>query len=237
MGKTGIFNISSVSAENKKGKKKMSLSAICREYASDPTNEDKRNRCFGALYKRMQWYAYKLVGDQDIAYDMVANTFEKAIKNHSQFDPEKGEYSTWIYRILRNVCFAYWHDTKKEGLVDNDISELHPTIFNNDDIQEKDVSDSIIQVEGKNALESVGIETCIQSLYNASINEIETMDPRFKKILVAKLIDKKTIKEIAEEEQCAESSVKHYLYKGKELISKTLQTKYRDLYEVYVSYI
>ena len=171
-----------------------------------------------------------------VTYNHI-NTFEKAIKNHSQFDPEKGEYSTWIYRILRNVCFAHWHDTKKEGLVDDDITDLHPTIFNNDEIQEKDISDSIIKVDGGNALESIGIESCIESLYNASINEIESMDPRFKKILVAKLIDKKTIKEIAEEEQCAESSVKHYLYKGKEMICKNLQTKYRDLYEVYISYI
>lgn len=63
-------------------------------------------------YKLMR-YATHLVHDEDIALDIVQNSFIKAFINLNSFDIEK-KFSSWIYRIVHNEAMNNIKKYKKE---------------------------------------------------------------------------------------------------------------------------
>jgi RNA polymerase sigma-70 factor (ECF subfamily) len=42
------------------------------------------------------------VGDQSLAEDLTADTFERAWRNRQHFDPDKATFTTWLFAIARN---------------------------------------------------------------------------------------------------------------------------------------
>src|SRR4051794_28617252 len=52
-------------------------------------------RLFGFLVYR--------TGDRDLAEDMLASTFERALRARARFDPRRGREKTWLYSIATNL--------------------------------------------------------------------------------------------------------------------------------------
>lgn len=61
---------------------------------------------FFALYdlyvNRIATFAYRQTGNETIAQDITANTFEKALKNIKQYEPQGSSFCAWLYTIARN---------------------------------------------------------------------------------------------------------------------------------------
>lgn len=53
----------------------------------------------GALYS---FLAYRS-GDRGLAEDLLADTFERALRSRRGFDPRKGKEKTWLYSIALNL--------------------------------------------------------------------------------------------------------------------------------------
>lgn len=47
----------------------------------------------------------RLLGDRSLAEELVQEVFLKVWRSSHTFDPSRGSFSTWLYRIMRNVAF------------------------------------------------------------------------------------------------------------------------------------
>lgn len=65
-------------------------------------------------------YVRSLGIEQNLAYDVVQDSFIKAYRNIRSFNPKKGKWSSWIYRIAHNVAMDSFKKQKKDLTVDDE---------------------------------------------------------------------------------------------------------------------
>lgn len=65
-------------------------------------------------------YVRSLGIEQNLAYDVVQDCFIKAYRNIRSFNPKKGKWSSWLYRIAHNCTMDYFKKSKKDLTVDED---------------------------------------------------------------------------------------------------------------------
>lgn len=92
-------------------------------------------------YKLMR-YATHLVHDEDIALDIVQNSFIKAFINLYGFDVKK-KFSSWIYRIVHNEAMNSIKKYRKEVKMPDDFD--FPS--NEDITKEFEHKENVIKVE------------------------------------------------------------------------------------------
>jgi len=67
---------------------------------------------FDPLYTRYLKGVYAFIFyrtmERYTAEDLTSQTFLKAIENIGSFNPKKGAFSTWLYRIARNTVFDHY---------------------------------------------------------------------------------------------------------------------------------
>ena len=63
---------------------------------------------------------------RELAEDLTSDTFLKAIEKIEQFDAEKGQFSTWIYTIARNLITDHWRAHREHKDIEDvwDLSSL-----------------------------------------------------------------------------------------------------------------
>jgi RNA polymerase sigma-70 factor (ECF subfamily) len=54
---------------------------------------------------RLQQFAFKHVGSEQVALEMVQETMTTVWQKSHLFDNRKSSLSTWVYTIARNLCF------------------------------------------------------------------------------------------------------------------------------------
>lgn len=65
-------------------------------------------------------YVRSLGIEQNLAYDVVQESFIKAYRNIRSFNPKKGKWSSWLYRITHNCAMDSFKKSKKDLTVDDD---------------------------------------------------------------------------------------------------------------------
>ncbi|MEN3283483.1 MAG: hypothetical protein V7607_4623 [Solirubrobacteraceae bacterium] len=75
------------------------------------------NDDFGAFYERhvdaVTAYVARRVGRPDLTFDVVAETFARALEHGDDYDPERGAAVAWLFGIARNVVI----DAARRGRV------------------------------------------------------------------------------------------------------------------------
>lgn len=73
-------------------------------------------QAFGVLYDRyidrIYAFAYHQMGDQQLAQDITAATFEKALRGLHQYTSRGFAFSAWLYRIAHNEIVQYYRRTR-----------------------------------------------------------------------------------------------------------------------------
>lgn len=84
---------------------------------------------FGKIYdtyiKKIYNFIYYKTWHQETAEDLTSQTFFKALKAIKKFNPDKGNFSSWLYQIARNNICDHFRSLKTTTDIDDawDISD------------------------------------------------------------------------------------------------------------------
>lgn len=70
---------------------------------------------FREYYPRVYNYLRYRVSTPDDAEDLISVIFEKAYSHRSQFDPGKGTFSTWLFRIAHNTLANFYRTRERRS--------------------------------------------------------------------------------------------------------------------------
>lgn len=71
--------------------------------------------------------ASRLIPDPSTAEDLVQEAMVRAWERTSRFDPRRGLFTTWLYRIVVNLCIDYRRRKQPEPIPD-DFDPADPTV-------------------------------------------------------------------------------------------------------------
>ncbi len=78
---------------------------------------------FGPLYdsysEKIYNYIYYRTHHAQTAQDITSDVFFKALSKINTFDPDKGNFGAWLYRIARNTLTDYYRTRKPEANIDD----------------------------------------------------------------------------------------------------------------------
>ncbi|OGF26295.1 hypothetical protein A2303_03805 [Candidatus Falkowbacteria bacterium RIFOXYB2_FULL_47_14] len=92
------------------------ISAIKQCQAGDPEK-------FGVLYdkyiKKIYDFVYYKTHHRETAEDLTSRIFMKALENIGGFDPGKGTFQAWIYRIARNTVIDHYRTSRAHANIED----------------------------------------------------------------------------------------------------------------------
>jgi RNA polymerase sigma-70 factor (ECF subfamily) len=161
--------------------------------------------------KRVLSIAYNFRLNREDAKDIYQEVFLRVFRGLKDFEG-KSEFSTWLYRIVTNVCISFKRSQKKYEYVlidqEYDGDEKYNSLNN------------VIVDESKTDDQLIGNEIT-KKIWNA----VDTLSPQQKLTFTYKYLHEYKIKEIAVMMNCTESSIKKYLF----IASRKIREKLKDL--------
>ena len=97
-------------------------------------SQEGNKQAFGILVKRYMQRSYYvalgLVSSHEDALDLSQEAFVRAYRAIKRFEPGR-QFFTWFYQILRNLCFNFIRDRKKNvyrfsDIPENEVIEFKP---------------------------------------------------------------------------------------------------------------
>jgi RNA polymerase sigma-70 factor (ECF subfamily) len=70
---------------------------------------------FREFYPRVYTYLRYRVNTPEDAEDLISLVFEKAYSHREKFDPTKGDFSTWLFRIAHNTLANYYRTQERRS--------------------------------------------------------------------------------------------------------------------------
>ncbi|GAA3405823.1 RNA polymerase sigma factor SigW [Paenibacillus hodogayensis] len=153
---------------------------------------------------KLHMLAYRMLHNQHDSEDIVQETFVRVYLNLNQYD-EKQQFSTWIYRIGKNLCIDLLRKKK-------DVHSLD-TGFNND--QERTFYDKLKSDE-------ISPESRVLSneFQDQLRKVIDKMSEKYRTIVTLYYLNELTLEEISEQLGLPVTTVKTRLYRGREQLRK-----------------
>jgi RNA polymerase sigma-70 factor (ECF subfamily) len=149
--------------------------------------------------ERVLSIATTYVNDVDDAKDIYQEVFIRVYKGLPRFQ-FKSEFSTWIYRIASNVCLTFTAKKKRHTTVS--LSEEHEQ----DDNQSNGVS-KMIHSDSRTDQHAINAE--IASRVRDALDELS---PQQRMVFTLRHYEGYKLREIAKMMNCAEGTVKKYLF-------------------------
>jgi RNA polymerase sigma-70 factor (ECF subfamily) len=94
--------------------------ALVEEFLSDFNKVASFEELLNRYEPKLNRYIRSLGVEQNMAKDVVQDSFLKAYRNIRSFNPKKGKWSSWIYRIAHNCAMDSFKKTNKDLTVDED---------------------------------------------------------------------------------------------------------------------
>lgn len=152
---------------------------------------------FVELYKRIKPgllnHCKSILLEQEAAEDAVSNTMAKIWTKISQYDPNRGNFSTWVYNIARNESLVI----KKNE--DRYLPIIQEVVKNSDDSDDCQISynkfDDLNSYEQSFVVDS---ETEMEDLYENVVEKMKNLPDIYKEILFDREILRMKYQEIAD---------------------------------------
>lgn len=164
----------------------------------------KEPEAFGILFDKYydQIYRYILhrTADKDLADDLTADTFHKALEKLWRFKWMNLPFSAWLYRIALNEVRGYFRKKQKyqNTEIDNESGEEIESYENPD-----------------NRLSE-------QSLFYRLHQAIKNLDQKYQEVITLKYFEEMSIKEICGITGKAEGTVKSLIHRGLKLLENEI---------------
>ncbi len=161
--------------------------------------------------KKVLALAMKYVKNTDDAKDIYQDVFIRVYKGLKKFQ-FNSEFSTWLYRIVVNVCLT--HKTR---------SNRREFVSLNTENEDENMSSGVELEDSRPVPDRAVTSSEISEHVNKAL---ETLSPRQKMIFILKHYEGYKLKEIAEMLQCGEGTIKKYLFEA----VRKMRTQLADLY-------
>ena len=223
---SSLGNHKALSAQNEKDRQ------IVSKFYSNPTSD-----AFKSIWERFYYgvhsHILSFTGDWNKSDDLTQETFQRAWEKRFFYDPRRSNYSTWLYTIARNLTFTKLKRGQKNKVVDVDVNDIfYGSIYENGNncLMEEE---TYLIVDDNGDVQENTYEDITHKMFDASIAEIEKMEPLFQKIIELKNVKDMTLRQIAVELNLKESKVKNCYYKNRDILVDCLKNEYGDLYSIY----
>ena len=172
-------------------------------------------------------------GNWNRADDLTQETFQRAWEKRFFYDSRRSNYSTWLYTIARNLTFTKLKKSQKDKVIDVDVNDIfYGALYENgNNCMMEDESYMIIDDNGE--VQDNTYDDITHKMFDASVAEIEKMEPLFQKIIELKNARDMTLRQIATELNMKVSKIKNCYYKNREMLVDCLKNEYSDLYSIY----
>lgn len=163
-------------------------------------NKEAFNELITFYYPFILKYLIKLTSNEELANDMLQETFLKLIKNIDKYDINgKASFSTYLITIARNCYLDYIKKNKNYNTI----------------IDIENISDSKYYVDEISANTDVDIV----------LSELESLPVEQKIAIKLKYLEGYTLKEIADMQKTKPETIKSRLYEGKKKIKNKLKRR------------
>ncbi len=139
--------------------------------------------------------AVTILGDEETAYDVVQEAFVKIYINAEKFEERTGAtLSAWAYKILINTCLSYYNKHKRERTIT---------------LQEETPS-------------QIRVEIPEDSLRERFLSVLSRIPQGASKLLRYRVMEGKSVKEVAKLENLSEGVVRVRLHRAKNAFRRAL---------------
>ena len=166
-------------------------------------------------------YVKRIVHDDDVAKDIIQDTFVSVVRNIHQYDPIRGKFSTWIYNIAKNSAFAHLNIEKKQDTIrDNgskflyNVSGLQTSEKLQDDELKEQFIDNSVPSETKDD------EDMFKNIMQITLQEIANLTDKYRDFVYDREIRGLSYEEIAIRYDTKLNTVKSKIRIGREIIAE-----------------
>jgi RNA polymerase sigma-70 factor (ECF subfamily) len=179
-----------------------------QELVQKALNKDQKaySRLLSRYRDNIFYYILRMVSDKTHAADLTLETFDKAFQNLHKYDTQYA-FSTWLYKIAKNCTIDFVRKRK--------LNSLH---INYGSDEEASINENILYSNAPNPEENM-----IQQQEELKlIRYIESMKPKYRKLIELRYIKEYAYEEIAEELRIPLGTVKTQLFRAKNVLAEMI---------------
>lgn len=173
---------------------------LLRDPSSDPEG-------FGLFYRRHErvvlGFFMRATGRGDLALDLTAETFARALESHQGFDPAWGEARGWLLGIARHVLAG----SLARGRVEASARSRHG-------MASLTLDDRLV----------ASVEETASVVAEGEVEEwLSALTAEQRVAVQGRVVDERSYRELASELECSEAVVRQRVHRGLLLIRKGLE--------------
>jgi RNA polymerase sigma factor (sigma-70 family) len=190
------------------------------------TNDDTYFKdVYSQYYNGLFRYVHRIVRDEDIAHDIVSDTFCSVLQNKSQYDSQRGAFSTWLYNIAQNAAFAWLNQEKKQDKIregsSNHIYHIRgiDTIEGEDEVSEELANESF----------DVELEPLLGILHQRIIYEIQGLSDVYRDCVYDREVRGLSYDVISRRRNLNINTVKSKIRLGRDIILRNIVSYMKEI--------